>query len=255
MSKFRHPDETVRIRSFGVTFRDGSGPLVHPLGMPGWHQLIYATRGVITVHTQQGVWVVPPHRALWIPEGSEHRLEFSGVVALRMLYLRTGRGGAPRDCSVVNITPLMRELIVRTNLIGALDAANPAQRRLIGVIQDELKLLDSVPLQLPWPQDRRGRQFAGLITAAAAGNGVPLPKAVRRCGASRRTLERIFQQETGMALGQWLRREKLLRGLRLLAAGESVDSVALELGYNGASAFIAMFRRELGQTPKRYFGN
>jgi AraC-like DNA-binding protein len=171
-----------------------------------------------------------------------------------MLYLRTGRGGAPRDCSVVNITPLMRELIVRTNLIGALDAANPAQRRLIGVIQDELKLLDSVPLQLPWPQDRRARQFAGLATAAA-GDAVPLSKAVRRCGASRRTLERIFQQETGMALGQWLRREKLLRGLRLLAAGESVDSVALELGYNGASAFIAMFRRELGQTPKRYFGN
>jgi AraC-like DNA-binding protein len=255
MSKFRHPDETIRIRSFGVTFREGSGPLMHPLGMAGWHQLIYATHGVITVHTQQGVWVVPPHRALWIPGGFEYRLELSGVVALRMLYLKTRRGGAPRECSVVNITPLMRELIVRTNLIGALDAANPVQRRLIDVIHDELKLLDSVPLQLPWPRDQRARQFARLITTAEAGNAVPLSRTVRRCGASRRTLERIFQQETGMALGQWLRREKILRGLRLLAAGESVDSVALGLGYKSASAFIAMFRRELGRTPKRYFGN
>jgi AraC-like DNA-binding protein len=66
-------------------------------------------------------------------------------------------------------------------------------------------------------------------------------------------MERLFQTETGMSLGQWLRRHRLLHGLRQLAAGECVNSVALELGYNGASAFIAMFRRELGQTPKQYF--
>ena len=52
-----------------------------------------------------------------------------------------------------------------------------------------------------------------------------------------------------MALGQWLRREKILRGLWLLAAGESVDSVALGLGYKSASAFIAMFRRMTGVSP------
>ena len=44
-----------------------------------------------------------------------------------------------------------------------------------------------------------------------------------------------------------------LHALRLLAGGECVNAVALELGYNSASAFIAMFHRELGQTPRRYF--
>jgi len=66
-------------------------------------------------------------------------------------------------------------------------------------------------------------------------------------------MERLFRAETSMSLGQWLRRLKLLDALRRLAAGESVNTIAFELGYNGASAFIAMFRRELGQTPKRYF--
>ena len=56
-----------------------------------------------------------------------------------------------------------------------------------------------------------------------------------------------------MSLGQWQRRLKLLHALRRLAAGEPVEAAALELGYNSSSAFIAMFRRELGQTPKRYF--
>ena len=63
----------------------------------------------------------------------------------------------------------------------------------------------------------------------------------------------LFRAETGMSLGQWQRRQTLLHALRRLAAGENVSGVAGELGYNSASAFIAMFRRELGQTPKRYF--
>jgi AraC-like DNA-binding protein len=250
MSNSRHPDRTVQIRSFGVTF--GPGHQEPAVLRENWHQLIYATRGVMTVHTDHGAWVVPPHRGVWIPAGFRYRLEMSGAVALRMLYIKVRPRTAPPACSVVNITALMRELIVRTNLMGALDAAVPEQRRLIGVIFDELKSLVAVPLQLPLPQDPRAAQFASLVANNSAGK-MPVAKMLRRCGASRRTLERIFRMETAMSLGQWLRRQKLLHALRRLAGGESVDSVAHELGYNSSSAFIAMFRRELGQTPKRYF--
>ena len=138
------------------------------------------------------------------------------------------------------------------NLIGALDAAIPEQKRLIGVILDELKLLTAVPLQLPLPQDPRAAHFAALASADTS-EKLPLARMLRRCGASRRTLERVFRTETAMSLGQWLRRQKLLEAMRRLAAGECVNTIAIELGYNSASAFIAMFRRELGQTPKRYF--
>jgi AraC-like DNA-binding protein len=31
--------------------------------------------------------------------------------------------------------------------------------------------------------------------------------------------------------------------------------VALDVGYETASAFVAAFRRELGRTPGRYFAN
>jgi AraC-like DNA-binding protein len=252
MSKSRHPDRAVRIRSFGVTFRSGqpAPPALHDSA--DWHQLIYATRGVMTVYTDDGAWVAPPHRGVWIPAGFNYRLAMSGEVALRMLYVRVGGRRASRRCSVVNVTPLLRELIVRTNLIGALDAGIPQQRRLIGVILDELSVLTAVPLQLPLPQEARAAQFAALA-AAEPGDKPDMAKMLRRSGASRRTLERIFRAETGMSLGQWLRRQKLLRALRLLAAGECVNNIALDLGYNSASAFIAMFRRELGHTPKQYF--
>jgi AraC-like DNA-binding protein len=149
---------------------------------------------------------------------------------------------------VVNVRPLLRELIVRTCLLGALDTRIAEQRRLIGVIFDELKALTAVPLQLPLPQERR----AARLAAMAEDGTVALSGMLRRAGASRRTMERLFREETAMPLGRWLRRRKVLEGLRRLASGEAVGAVALDLGYNSASAFIAMFRRELGTTPKRY---
>ena len=109
-----------------------------------------------------------------------------------------------------------------------------------------------IGLQLPQPRDSRAVQFAALVNRDS--HVAPSTEMLlRQCGTSRRTMERVFRAETGMSLGQWQRRQTLLHALRRLAAGESVGGVAGELGYNSASAFIAMFRRELGQTPKRYF--
>jgi AraC-like DNA-binding protein len=252
MSISRHtPDACIKIRSFGVTFSPGQVVLPRP---EQWHQLVYATRGVMTVRTDECAWVVPPHRAVWIPAKMRCRVEMTGVVAMRTIYVRTKSRGISRACSVVNVTPLLRELIVRTVRLSVLDLRIPEQRRLIGVILDELRGLQSVPLQLPVPQDPRAARFAALAGRHLGCTRSPesTEKMLRECGASRRTMERLFQRETGISLGQWLRRQKVLDGLRRLAAGGTVNNVALELGYNGASAFIAMFRRELGQTPARY---
>jgi AraC-like DNA-binding protein len=39
-----------------------------------------------------------------------------------------------------------------------------------------------------------------------------------------------------------------------LARGESVTSVALDLGYDSVAAFTTMFKRMLGASPRHYFG-
>jgi len=199
MSIFRLADDaSIRIRTFGVTFRNGQKVPPHQMAPPAagiWHQLVCAIRGVITVRTGQCAWVVPPHRAVWMPAGFQYHLEMSGVVAVRMLYIRPGRHGdksLPRNCSVVNLTPLLRELILRTVQLGALDAGIPEQKRLIGVILDELKVLIAVPLQLPLPRDSRAAQFAALANRDSGGVR-PMETLLRQSGASRRTMERLFR--------------------------------------------------------------
>jgi AraC-like DNA-binding protein len=256
MSILRHTDPpSILVRSFGVTFGQGQKAPPRQIVPPSagqWHQLVYATRGVMTVRTEHSAWLVPPHRGLWVPAGLRYRVEMTGTVAIRMLYIRPGRSAAFTralpDCTVVNVRPLLRELIVRTCQLGALDTKVAEQRRLIGVIFDELKSLTVVPLQLPLPRDGPAARLAGM----AESNPRPLAEMLRCSGASRRTMERLFREQTAMPLGRWLRRRKVLEGLRRMAAGEAVGTVALDLGYNSASAFIAMFRRELGETPLRY---
>jgi AraC-like DNA-binding protein len=247
MQNSRHP-----VRSFGVTFPKGHpGPsrqTVPPVAA-GWHQLIHATRGVMSIRTGDCAWVVPPQRAMWIPAGERCEVRLSGEVALRTLYLLDELAvGLPSRTMAVNVSPLLRELIVRVNRIGALDREVPEQDRLIGVILDELKLLREAPLPLPLPKDPRALRLAALAQEEES-----LPRLVRECGASLRTLERLFRAETHMSLGQWRRRQKLQKAIGLLGSGEPVNAVALDLGYGSASAFIAMFQRELGETPARYF--
>ena len=76
---------------------------------------------------------------------------------------------------------------------------------------------------------------------------------VCEAGASERTLARLFRSETGMTFAAWRQQLRLIRALELLAEGTAVTEVALAVGFDSPSSFIAMFRRSLGTTPSRYF--
>jgi len=248
MPQTRQPD--VRIRSLAITYSSGYAMPAH---RHDWDQLIYASRGVMSVHTATGAWVVPTQRAVWVPAEVEHRIEMSGEVALRTLYLAPGLARAvPQVCSVVNVSPLLRELILHAVELGPLDIDLPEHAHLIGVILDQLAALPAVPLRVPVPSDPRAKRAADWLRAHPA-ESASLERIARRVGASKRTLERLFLHETGMSLGAWRQQLRLLQALPLLAAGEPVTSVALSVGYESTSAFIARFRQVLGTTPGRYY--
>ena len=217
-----------------------------------WDQLTYAASGVMHVHTETASWLVPPHRAVWLPAGVEHAEEMLAPVSVRTLYLAPKLAlGLPRDCCIVNIPSLLRELILRISRVGALDRKKPAQAHLISVLLDELVSVSDVPLQLPMPRDPRAKRFASALEACPD-DDASIAALARRAGASRRTMERLFLAETKMTAGEWRRRLRLLHGVRLLAGGEAVGVAAAAAGYTSTSAFIAAFRRTFGTTPSRY---
>src|ERR1700690_4654037 len=119
-------------------------------------QLVYASRGVMTVRTSSSTWVVPTPRAVWIPEAVPHTITMSGTVAMRTLYLKPRLVRVlPRDCCVLHVSALLNSLILHLCTCGTLRTRVAWQRHLIDVTVDQLKAIQRVPLQLPNPLDPR----------------------------------------------------------------------------------------------------
>lgn len=216
-------------------------------------QLVYASSGVMTVRTRDGTWVVPPHRAVWIPAAVPHTITMSGTVAMRTLYLmpRLART-LPRDCCVVNVSPLLKELILHACTFAALKKTIKWQGHLICVIIDQLQAIPMVPLQLPNPSDPRALRVAAVLLANPSDRR-PLTHICKVAGAGKRTVERLFREDVGITFGKWRQQLRLMQAMRFLADGAKVTHAALESGYSTPSAFISMFRNALGTTPTLYF--
>jgi len=243
----REVDPSLAVRGYAVTHPPGT--IVLPTA-PGWNQLLYASLGVMTVESPAGTWVIPPHRALWVPDGADHRIVMHGRVSVRTLYLRTELAALPQAWRAVSVPPLLRELILHTVRICPLDLRLEPHARLLGVLLDQLASLPHTPLQLPMPADPTAMAFANTLIADPH---IRILDAAHLVGASRRTLERRFANDTGMSIGRWRQRQRLIRALELLATGESVTTVAGTVGYATPSAFSAMFREQLGAPPSAYF--
>ena len=224
----------------------------------GWHshyraQLAFAVSGVMHVDTEQGAFVVPPQRALWLPAGMRHCIAMHGAVGMRTIYVAPDQARAlPPMCRVVAITPLFASWCWKRCACRLAIGPTAAPDGLSSLLLDELRALPILPLHLPLPEDARLRRVSDAILANPALD-LTLEELAHSASTSPRTLARLFRSDTGMSFGQWRQQARLLAALRLLASGEKVTSVAMDLGYDSPSAFTSMFRKALGVPPSRYF--
>jgi AraC-like DNA-binding protein len=216
-------------------------------------QLLYAVSGVVSIKTDQGTWVVPPSRAVWLPPGLDHETSSHAGVKFRSLLIDTREmQGLPDECLVVAITPLLRELILKLADL----AENPGSRdrtdAVVRLLLMELSFQPAQPLNLPTPKHPGLAQICERLR-----NDLTETLSVEGAAAilhmSRATFMRLFKRETGVSFGHWRQQARMLAALTMLAEGRSVLDVAFECGYNSPSAFSAMFRRSLGCSPSAYF--
>ncbi|WP_197701056.1 AraC family transcriptional regulator [Paracoccus aminovorans] len=217
-------------------------------------QLLYAIKGVISVTTDNGTWVVPPSRAVWLPANTEHETSSRSSVQFRCLMIDTGNiPNLPDECMVVDVTPLLRELILK---LAELAAHREENRKMadavVRLLLLELSFSPVRALNLPMPQHH---ELAQLCESARNDlpNRISIDTAASALHMSRATFMRLFQRETGMSFGRWYQQARMLNALSLLAEGRGILDVAFECGYDSPSAFSAMFRRSLGCAPSTYF--
>lgn len=218
-------------------------------------QLAVAVKGIFSLHTAEGTWLVPPNRAVWVPGGVVHEMHARGqAVSNRSLYIQPDASpGLPDDCRVIELSPLMRQLILEATQIPLLYDENGRDGRVMRLILDEICAAPKMPLHIPMPRDPRLLRICRALLADP-GQGGDLDDWARIGALGRRTLTRLFRQETGITLTLWLQQVRLMEALTRLSLGQPVTTVALDLGYDSPSAFTAMFRRVMGKTPRHYLG-
>jgi AraC-like DNA-binding protein len=224
----------------------------------GWAQLAYCASGIlqVTASTPDEVtYIVPPSRAVWIVPGALHAINVLEAAEFRTLYIHAGATPPGwNSCRVLVVSPLLREAI------HALDSPRealrvPREQLLTGLVLDELTRADTQALGVPMPNaetgDKRLRALCEAVLRAPSERAT-LAEWAADMGASERTMARLFREQLGTSYQQWRQQAILAHALPLLARGQPVSHVAAASGYASDSAFSAMFKAAMGQSPSHF---
>ncbi|WP_175386698.1 AraC family transcriptional regulator [Rhizobium sp. 9140] len=241
---FEHADRIAV--GFAMDYSGGltTGMHYHPRA-----QLIYAITGVMKIETEDAFFVVPPTNALLLPENVSHSITMEGDVAMRELFLHQDVAKSlGQQIRVMTVGALFRELMVAICKEPVDWNVSGRAQHIVALIIDEINRAQSLPTQLPLPKDARVLSVAREI--------IQKPYDVRSledwaeiCGASSRTVARLFLSETGMSFGQWRLQARLNAGFVLLMIDGNIPRIAEAVGFSSQSAFGVAFRRTFGLTP------
>ncbi|NIF48619.1 helix-turn-helix transcriptional regulator [Enterobacter sp. Ap-1006] len=216
-------------------------------------QLVMPVTGSMTCEVEDEIWMVPSESAMWIPTGLPHRNTPAASATFCFVFIETSRAAMPEKSCTLAVSPLIREMILHLARISPAEAGQEQTCQLVNLLFSMMAQMPAERLNFPLSKDARLRQVASMLLADPADRR-PAREWAAFLALSERTFTRLVVKETGLTFGLWRRQLHIVVSLQRLLAGGSVQSVSEQLGYESVSAFITMFKKALGKSPKRYIG-
>ncbi|CAM4198153.1 AraC family transcriptional regulator [Acinetobacter pragensis] len=238
-------------RTLWISFRDDPALSVYPAHGHAWGEFIYAFNGVMEVNIDQVDYITPPPYGIWLPPNLQHSGLNRTAVSHGTLYVH--------EC-LCSQMPQQAGILLSSNLVSAifehlrqnlLPENSPEYQRLLQVLLDQLQRAQLVSSYLPHSSHPALSQILDYLHQHPANNS-PLLRLAQQANMTERTLARCCLKELGMSLHEWRQRLKVIKAMTLLTEGKKVESIALDLGYANASAFINMFKRWMNLTPDQF---
>ena len=230
---------------------------VYPVHRHPWGEFVFSFSGVLEMKADGKEFRVPPSFGLWHPPESEHHGSNTRRSIHSSLYvdkeLAIERGMPDETCALL-VNPMLKAILNHLRFQPPQPPYTREDRKLLDVVLDQLVVAPITGSYLPVSSDPLLNKVLGYLKDNPASDR-PLHVLARQFGTTDRTLARKAQQDLGMSVSEWRQRHKVLRSIPMLQEGMCVESIALDLGYSTASAFIAMFRRLLDTTPDEYRRN
>ena len=218
-------------------------------------QLLFATHGLMEVTTPAGRWLVPPQRAVWLPENVPHAILMLTNVKMRTLYIESewirphAQALNLNHEFVVSVGPLLRGLVL--TLFNS--EAHPERVELAAklVLFELVEATDSTTF-IPMPSDVRARRIAELAMKDPKGLR-SFEDLAHEVGVSQRTATRLFSAETHLTFKKWRQRARMMAAISALSReGARIKQIAAQLGFSSTASFTASFHEIMGVTPGHF---
>jgi AraC-like DNA-binding protein len=240
-----------------IMFRSARVPAdgLYPRHRHAWGEFVYSFSGVMELKVGGQQFLAPPQYGVWLPPDVEHvGLNRREAHHCSVYVARPGCRALPRNACALTVTPLVRALLEHQTRKFAAEAGSPQDDRLLQVLVDQLAQAPCASSYLPHSDDPL---LAPVLQALAddPGDNRTLAELAHAAHTTERTLTRRCQRDLGMSFAEWRQRLRVVKALPRLERGHKVESIALDLGYASASAFIVMFRRHMKLTPDEFRKN
>ncbi|GAA0565013.1 helix-turn-helix domain-containing protein [Halomonas salifodinae] len=237
-----------------VVFRTACMPAdaAYPRHRHAWGEFVYSFSGVVEVKVGERRYLAPSQYGLWLPPRVEHQGLNRYEACHCSVYIAAPLAEAlPGVTCALTVGPLIKALLEHLRQ-HPVQAPYPDDiTRLLRVLVDQLAAAECAGSYLPTSEDPQLSRVLAMIEATP-GDNRSLGELAAAVHATERTLMRRAQRDLGMPLSEWRQRLRVVKAMPLLESGAKVESIAMDLGYASASAFIAMFRRLTGETPDEY---
>lgn len=245
--------EISKLPLHGIAVDYAKGHIIAPHKHLNSAQLMYAISGTLLIETHAGRWLVPPNRAVLLTAGEEHSVIMRSHTQVRSLLIKADAANSclPNSSFVINVTPLLKELIQAATLLPVDYAADKHANLLISLLLEELKHHHALNLLLPWPKEARYHNVCEYLTHHLS-DARPITDWASELHISAKTFERQFVQLTGISFGKWRQQARLLYSLEALNEELPITEVALNHGYSSHSAYSAAFKAFFGHCPSDF---
>jgi AraC-like DNA-binding protein len=97
------------------------------------------------------------------------------------------------------------------------------------------------------------RRVLKILEMVEAGTTFAIRELAAEFRLSPAYLQRLFKQETGICMGEWLSEQRLQRAAYLLSNSYlSIKEITHVVGYEHTSSFVRAFERRFHKAPARY---
>ena len=172
---------------------------------------------------------------------------------VRSLFIKTDAicTSLPNTSYVINVPPLLKELILAATLLPVNYQANTYANLLVNLLLEELKRHTTLNLLLPWPKDARYHNICEYLIHYPT-DSRSIPRWASELHISAKTFERQFLKLTSIPFGKWRQQARLLYSLEAVNEGLPIIHIAFQFGYNSHSAYSAAFKNFFGQRPSDF---